>query len=101
MDNIYVMKDSDHKIFLDYAKHRGWYAINTNDCNKTFVAHVKPITFDRYPSVDTMNNWNPSTGKISNRNFQGSEYIQWSEDDDYDGDDDYDHDQGDYDDDDY
>ncbi len=91
MDNIYVMKDSDQKIFLEYAKHNGWHAIN-NDYNKTFVAHVKPMTFDRYPSVDNMNNWDPSTGKISNRNFSGSQYIEWSEDDDYqDDDDDYDY----------
>ena len=53
MDNIYVMKDSDQKIFLEYAKHRGWHAIN-NDYNKTFVAHIKPMTFDKYPSVDNI-----------------------------------------------
>jgi len=81
MDVIYVSKDSDHKIFSDYAKHNGWHDANTNYTD-TFTAHVKPITFDKYPSVDTMCNWNPETGQISNRTFPGSRHIQWSEDDD-------------------
>jgi hypothetical protein len=47
----------------------------------TFVAHINPGTFDQYPSVDNMNNWDPTTGKISNRSFPGSRDIIWSEND--------------------
>lgn len=81
MDYIYVMNDSDTKIFKDYAKHNEWYCINNeDDYDKTYVAHVKPMEFEKYPSVDTMNQWDPKTGKISNRSFPGSRYIQWTED---------------------
>lgn len=97
MDLTYTMKDSDRKIFLEYAKLKGWNAMNENDSyTKTFISHIKPITFDMYPSIDTMNNWDPNTGKISNQYFDGSHYIEWSEEDfdeddnDYDEEDDYD-----------
>lgn len=87
MDRIYTMRDSDTKIFKDYAKHMGWYCIDSDeDEDKTYVAYVKPMEFDRYPSVDTMNKWDPKTGKISNNSFSGSRYIEWSEDHDDDDD---------------
>ena len=94
MDTIYTMKDSDNKIFLEYAKHNGWHAITEPGArNNTYIAHVNPIEFESYPSVDTMNMWDPSTGKISNKSFPGSQYIEWDEDgggdDDYDEDEDY------------
>lgn len=92
MDRIYSMKDSDANIFVEYAKVNNWYSVNGGDWDKTYVAYVKPIEFDQYPSVDTMNNWDPSTGKISNKSFKGSKYIVWSEngdEDDWDDDDDY------------
>lgn len=79
MDRIYTANDSGRKIFMDYANHKGWYAIE-NEYTKTYFAHVKPMTFDKYPSIDNMNNWDPSTGKISNRSFNGSTYITWSND---------------------
>ena len=98
MDRIYVMNDSDAKIFKDYAKHNEWNSIdidNDEDVYRTYVAHVKPMEFDRYPSVDTMNQWDPKTGKISNNSFPGSRMIIWSEEDDWE-DDDYDYDDNDY-----
>ena len=66
----------------------GWHCIDSDeDYDKTYVAYVKPMEFDRYPSVDTMNKWDPKTGKISNNSFSGSRYIEWSED--FDEDEDY------------
>jgi len=92
MDRIYTTKDSDVKIFTDFAKDNGWEFIDSEGAyEKTFVAHIKPGEFDNYPSVDTMNKWDPKTGKISNRPFPGSDEIYWSEDDEYD-DDEYDDD---------
>jgi hypothetical protein len=97
MDYIYTSKDSDRKIFGDYAKHNGWYQID-EDGIRTYTAHLTTRgEFDKYPSVDTMNNWNPETGEISNHSFPGSEDIIWSNDgdgddwndDDDDNDDDY------------
>jgi hypothetical protein len=88
MDNVYTNYDSDNKIFYDYAKEMGWYTTD-EDGHKTFVATVKTQTFDRYPSIDNMNNWDPRTGKISNNSFPGSSYIRWSEDDNDDDHDDY------------
>jgi hypothetical protein len=98
MDRIYVSNDSDVKIFKDYAKHMEWDAIDDgNNYNNTYVAQLKETGMEKFPSVDTMDKWNPDTGKISNQSFPESTYIEWSEDDDYE--DDYDHNAG-YDDDD-
>ena len=82
MDYIYVSKDADEKIFLDYAKHNGWSAVQgTYDYNKSYVATLTTRgEFAKYPSVDTMNKWDPATGKISNRNFPGCRSIQWTND---------------------
>jgi hypothetical protein len=98
MDYIYTSKDSDRKIFVDYAKHNGWYQVD-EDGSRTYTAHLTTRgEFDKYPSVDTMNNWNHETGEISNRSFPGSKDIIWSndgdgddwnDDDDDDNDDDY------------
>jgi len=80
MDYIYVSKDSDQKIFKDYAKHNGWYQ-RDEDYNITYMARLTTRgEFDKYPSVDTMNNWNPETGQISNNDFPGSTDIVWSND---------------------
>jgi hypothetical protein len=93
MDRIYSMKDSDTKIFSEYAKSKEWFSINNpQDCNKTYIAHIKPVEFDSYPSIDTMNNWDHRTGKISNRSFPGSRYIEWDDDGGEDDDGDYDED---------
>lgn len=95
MDYIYTSKDSDQKVFEEYAKMNNWRRYNDGS---TFVAYIKPGEFDKYPSVDTMNRWDPATGKLSNRNFPGSRYIEWTndgvdedpiDDDEYDEDDDY------------
>ena len=51
----------------------------------------KPEGYAQYPSVDTMNLWDPATGKISNKNFPGYRRIVWSQDghdEDWDEDDD-------------
>lgn len=91
VDTIYVNKDSDANVYREYANAKGYALMNYNE---TFVAHVKPEECDKYPSVDNMNNWDPTTGKISNKSFTGSRYIAWT---DQDGDDDWD--EEDYDDD--
>ena len=88
MDYVYCSRDSDEKIFLDYAKHNGWYQRDV-EYNKTYVAYLTTrCEFDKYPSVDTMNYWNPTTGKISNKSFPGSKSIVWSNDEENNPDDD-------------
>jgi hypothetical protein len=79
MDTIYTSKDSDRNVFIEYGNAKGYLQMNYTD---TFVAHINPGEFDQYPSVDNMNNWDPKTGKISNRYFTGSTGIIWSENDD-------------------
>jgi hypothetical protein len=85
MDFIYTSNDSDEKVFKEYAKSKGWHT--REECDKTFTAYIKPGRLDAYPSVDTMNRWNPETGQISNKSFPGSEGIIWTNDDDDDDDD--------------
>jgi hypothetical protein len=78
MDSIYTSKDSDRNVFIEYGNAKGYLQMNYSD---TFVAHINPGEFDQYPSVDNMNNWDPTTGKISNRSLPGSTGIIWSEND--------------------
>ena len=78
MDTIYTSKDSDRNVFIEYGNAKGYLQMNYGD---TFIAHINPGEFDQYPSVDNMNNWDPTTGKISNRYFPGSRDIIWSEND--------------------
>ena len=91
MDYVYTTKDSDEKVFKEYAKQYGFHTLE--EWNTTFTAHIKPGKFNQYPSVDTMNQWNPETGQISNKSFPGSRGIVWSNDGDdedfHDDDDDY------------
>lgn len=84
MDYIYTTKDSDSRVFQEYATKNGWSTYNQD---KIFVAHLKDTSMQYFPSIDTMNKWNQESGKISNRSFPGSEYIEWTNND-GDGDDD-------------
>jgi hypothetical protein len=78
MDTIYTSKDSDRNVFIEYGNSKGYIQMTYG---QTFTAHINPGTFEQYPSVDNMNNWNPETGQISNRSFPGSRGIIWSEND--------------------
>ena len=78
MDTIYTSKDSDRNVFIEYGNAKGYIQMSYG---QTFTAHINPGTFDQYPSVDNMNNWNPETGQISNKPFPGSTRIVWSQDD--------------------
>ena len=89
MDYQYTSNDSDYKVFQEYAKTKGWKSVEEDDGE--FIAYIKPGTFDKYPSVDNMNNWDSRTGKLSNRYFKGSRPIMWTEHD-HDEDEDYDDD---------
>ncbi len=101
MDYIYTSKDSDEKIFKDFAKHNGWHLTRWNDGeNLTFTATLNPGRFDKMPSIDTMNNWDPATGKISSNYFPGSERTRWTEDHNDEDENEYE-DEDNYDDDDY
>ena len=80
MDRIYTNKDSDRNVFKEYARNKNY--IIREESNDVWVAQIKTGEYDAYPSVDTMYYWNPDTGKISNREFQDSLYIEWTEDND-------------------
>ncbi len=80
MDRIYTNKDSDRNVFKEYARNKNY--IIREESNDVWVAQIKTGEYDAYPSVDTMYYWNPDTGKISNREFQDSQYIEWTEDND-------------------
>jgi hypothetical protein len=76
MDQIYTSKDSDNRVFREYATAKGYVEVNYNN---TFTAHLNPGEFEYYPSVDNMRQWNPTTGKISNKRFPGCREIIWSQ----------------------
>jgi hypothetical protein len=80
MDRMYTNKESDRNVFKEYARNKNY--IIREESNDVWVAQIKSGRYDAYPSVDTMNYWNPATGKISNQRFLGSEYIEWTQDDD-------------------
>ena len=75
MDHIYTSKDSDNKVFKEYADSKGYVKFNYAD---TYFAHIKPTEFDEYPSIDNMRYWSPVDGKISNKRFTGSQEIYWT-----------------------
>lgn len=79
MDQIYTSKDSDTRVFKEYAAAKGYVEVNYN---LTFTAHLNPGEFEYYPSVDNMRQWDPTTGKISNKSFPGSREIIWSQNED-------------------
>ena len=91
MDQIYTSKDSDNRVFREYATAKGYVEINYRD---TFTAHLnpKPEGFRVYPSVDNMRQWNKESGQISNKNFTGSREIIWSQGDDDEDDENFDDD---------
>jgi hypothetical protein len=90
MDYPYTSKDSDQKVFREYAKMNNWETYEESS-RKTFVAYMIPnLEFEKYPSIDTMNSWDPSTGKISNKPFTGSHYIEWTNDEENNPEDEYD-----------
>jgi len=79
MDFTYVIRDQDAKLFREFAAFSNWKMFDSVLFpHETFVADIKPIEFKAYPSVDTMNNWSPKNGKISNRAFTGSKRINWT-----------------------
>ena len=85
MDRMYTNKESDRNVFKEYARNKNY--IIREESNDVWIAQIKSGGYDAYPSVDTMNYWNPATGKISNQRFLGSEYIEWTQDDDEDDED--------------
>ena len=91
MDQIYTSKDSDTRVFREYADAKGYVQINYRE---TFTAHLnpKPEGFGAYPSVDNMRQWNRESGQISNKNFPGSREIIWSQGDDDEDDENFDDD---------
>ena len=80
-DYIYTSKDSDDNLFREYAKEKGWLVRNevTRD---TLIAHIKPIEYKSWPSIDTMMHWNSKTGEIRNMHFDGAKQIMWYYEDD-------------------
>lgn len=87
MDQIYTSKDSDNRVFREYATAKGYVEVNYND---TFTAHLNPGEFAFYPSVDNMRQWNPATGQISNKRFPGCREIIWTQNEDDEDEDDED-----------
>lgn len=77
MDVIYVSNDSDSNVYKEYAKSKGLTIMSYSD---TYITHIKPGELDYYPSIDTMNNLDSSTGKISNKYFPGSVQTEWDDD---------------------
>lgn len=80
MDMIYIIKESDYKLFMEYASENGWLTRDKDNYSKTLIAHMKPNQkHDKYPSVDTMRYWDWKTGKISNKSFNGCKQIEWNQ----------------------
>lgn len=80
MDRIYYTQESDVNIFIDYAKEHGWWYKPSQ--SKEISSFVKddvvcdiPIStkltrrrnFDKYPYMDTLCFYTPTTGRLSSR----------------------------------
>ena len=78
MDRIYYTRESDVNIFIDYAKEHGWWykpsqAKEISSFVKDGVVCDRPIStkltrrgnFDKYPYMDTMCFYTPTTGRLS------------------------------------
>ena len=90
MDRVYTNNSSDEEVFMEYAKKQGWlyrnqrgYSYNSetidpldNSKNRgmTLIAQLQPRDHRRYPYIDTMVYYNPTTGKISNKE-RGMQYY--------------------------
>lgn len=77
LDYIYVIKDQDKNLFEEYAKENKWLLQKENSWNTEMVTYIKPGKYRSMPSIDTMNKWNPETGKLSNKEFKNSQYTSW------------------------
>jgi len=86
MDRIYTAQASDEYMFIEYAKRQGWlyksaqqfgwdYNIvdpKTEDSKKIKMhVNLEPVAHDRYPYMDTLQYYNPTTGVITNDYGQG------------------------------
>lgn len=78
MDYIYCSRQADDNVFREYANSKGWIH---DRGGAGLVATIKPEPCAKYPSIDTMRYCDFRTGKISNRRFEGSREIHWSQDD--------------------
>jgi len=90
MDRIYTNDYSDEQTFIDFAKKNNWIyksrqsmgsEIETVDPEnlddvrqRTLMAEVKPIDYNRYPYMDTLTYYNTHTGKISCKKRYNAEY---------------------------
>lgn len=86
MDCTYTIRDQDRNLFEEYCKEKEWLSYSECGYRKTLITHIKPGTYRSMPSIDTMNNWDKNTGKLSNKEFDGCEYTKWrmNDDPDYD-----------------
>lgn len=75
MDYVYSMSEAIGNLFNEYAKENGW--ITFNDRRGQLFTHIKPIKYAGWPSIDTMRNWDPKTGKVSSAHFTDSVGMTW------------------------
>ena len=79
MDTIYTNNDADVNVYKEFARAKDYIIGEDTRGNQQFFARtkVKRRGYDRYPSIDTMRNWDRTTGQISNREFDGSQNVVW------------------------
>ena len=91
IDRIYTIQDSDVQLFKDYAKENGWYTKQYNSSSDSgraispdgeFVdlgeikVKVKSGYYEAYPYLDTLKNWNPNRGTLSNKSDDESYNLE-------------------------
>jgi len=76
MDRIYVTKQSDQELFKKYAIEHGWiykysqeaqdssYVDNGTRVQKSIAVALKPMEHKKYPYMDTLKYYNPTTGRL-------------------------------------
>ena len=76
MDRIYVTKQSDAELFKKYAQEQGWlykydqqaqdasYMEDGKRVQKSIAIALKPVDHKKYPYMDTLKFYNPSTGRL-------------------------------------
>ena len=76
LDRIYIIHDKDEKLYIDYAIEHGWlykaqqvmhdasYIENGKRVYSSVAIQLNPIKFDHYPSMDTLQYYTPTTGRL-------------------------------------
>lgn len=94
MDRIYTIHKHDEKLYIEYAKERGWlykaeqcmhdasYIEDGKRVHSSVSVNLKPVKYEKYPSLDTFCYYTPDTGRLASNpgnliTFEGKKFIRY------------------------